>query len=244
MSNFLKQYQIHVDERAELGIVPKPLDTEQTKQLIKLLEDPPQSQAEYLLDLFENRIPPGVDDAALVKADYLTALAKGEIQSALISPERAVELLGTMSGGYNIQPLIDTLDNPKLAPTAVKALSHTLLIFDRFKDIVAKVKQGNEFAKQVMTSWANGDWFLSRQQLAEKITVTVFKVTGETNTDDLSPAQEAWCRSDIPLHANAMLKNKREGIEPEKDGEIGPLGQIAALKQKGFPLAYVGDVVG
>lgn len=244
MSNFLAEYQSQVAERAALGIVPKALDLSQTEQLIALLKNPIKGKEAELLALFETRVPAGVDDAAKVKAEFLAQIAKGEDTSPLISPEKATQLLGTMSGGYNVQPLIDLLENDKLAPLAAKALSHTLLIFDNFNEIAAKAKQGNLFAKQVLQSWANAEWFTSRPPLAEKITLTVFKVAGETNTDDLSPAQDAWCRSDIPLHANAMLKMPREGIEPDEAGVKGPLKQIQSLKEKGFPLVYVGDVVG
>ena len=244
MSNFLAEYQSQVAERAALGIVPKALDLSQTEQLIALLKRPIEGKEAELLALFETRVSAGVDDAAKVKAEFLAQIAKGAETSPLISPEKATQLLGTMSGGYNVQPLIDLLENDKLAPLAVEALSHTLLIFDNFNEIAAKAKQGNSFAKQVLQSWANAEWFTSRPQLSEKITLTVFKVAGETNTDDLSPAQDAWCRSDIPLHANAMLKMPREGIEPDEAGVKGPLKQIQALKEKGFPLVYVGDVVG
>ncbi|MDK9429311.1 bifunctional aconitate hydratase 2/2-methylisocitrate dehydratase [Gallibacterium anatis] len=244
MANFLEDYQKHVEQRKAAGVVPLPLNAEQTAQLIELLKAPAGQNTEYLMDLFENRIPAGVDEAAYVKASFLSAVVAGDVSSPLISKQRAVELLGTMQGGYNIEPLVKALDNPELAPLAVKALSHTLLMFDSFHDVADRAKAGNEFAKQVLQSWANAEWFLSRPKLADKITVTVFKVTGETNTDDLSPAQDAWSRPDIPLHAKAMLKNSRDGITPDKDGEVGPITQINKLKEKGFPLAYVGDVVG
>lgn len=244
MSNFLQSYQQHIDERAALGIVPKPLDAEQTAQLIELLKNPPVGKETYLLNLFENRIPAGVDEAAYVKASLLAAVVKGDAHSPLISAEKAVQILGTMQGGYNIEPLLSALDDDKLAPIAVKALSSTLLMFDNFHDVAERAKRGNAFAKQILASWANADWYLSRPKLDEKITVTVFKVTGETNTDDLSPAQDAWSRPDIPLHALAMLKNPRDGIEPDDAGNIGPIKQLEKLKEKGFPLAYVGDVVG
>ncbi|AVB31108.1 MULTISPECIES: bifunctional aconitate hydratase 2/2-methylisocitrate dehydratase [Proteus] len=240
----LEEYRKHVAERAAEGVVPKPLDATQTAALVELLKSPPKGEEEFLLDLIVNRVPPGVDEAAYVKAGFLTALAKGETTSPLITPEKAVELLGTMQGGYNIHALIEALDNDKLAPIAAKALSHTLLMFDSFYDVEEKAKAGNVYAKQIMQSWADGEWFTERPELAEKITVTVFKVTGETNTDDLSPAPDAWSRPDIPLHALAMLKNAREGIEPDQPGSVGPIKQIEALSQKGFPLAYVGDVVG
>ncbi|MFU2143241.1 bifunctional aconitate hydratase 2/2-methylisocitrate dehydratase [Gallibacterium anatis] len=244
MANFLEDYQKHVEQRKAAGVVPLPLNAEQTAQLIELLKAPSGQNTEYLMDLFENRIPAGVDEAAYVKASFLSAVVAGDVSSPLISKQRTIELLGTMQGGYNIEPLVKALDNPELAPLAVKALSHTLLMFDSFHDVADRAKAGNAFAKQVLQSWANAEWFLSRPKLADKITVTVFKVTGETNTDDLSPAQDAWSRPDIPLHAKAMLKNSRDGITPDKDGEVGPITQINKLKEKGFPLAYVGDVVG
>lgn len=240
----LEEYRKHVAERAAEGVVPKPLDATQTAALVELLKNPPKGEEAFLLDLIVNRVPPGVDEAAYVKAGFLTALAKGETSSPLISPEKAVELLGTMQGGYNIHALIESLDDEKLAPIAAKALSHTLLMFDNFYDVEEKAKAGNTYAKQIMQSWADAQWFTERPELAEKITVTVFKVTGETNTDDLSPAPDAWSRPDIPLHALAMLKNAREGIEPDQPGNVGPIKQIEALNKKGFPLAYVGDVVG
>ncbi|EKA6987725.1 bifunctional aconitate hydratase 2/2-methylisocitrate dehydratase [Salmonella enterica] len=240
----LEEYRKHVAERAAQGIVPKPLDATQMAALVELLKTPPVGEEEFLLDLLINRVPPGVDEAAYVKAGFLAAVAKGDTTSPLVSPEKAIELLGTMQGGYNIHPLIDALDDAKLAPIAAKALSHTLLMFDNFYDVEEKAKAGNEYAKQVMQSWADAEWFLSRPPLVEKITVTVFKVTGETNTDDLSPAPDAWSRPDIPLHAQAMLKNAREGIEPDQPGVVGPIKQIEALQKKGYPLAYVGDVVG
>ncbi|MFZ7157540.1 bifunctional aconitate hydratase 2/2-methylisocitrate dehydratase [Avibacterium gallinarum] len=244
MSNFLQNYQKHIDERAAQGVVPKPLDAEQTAQLIKLLKNPPAEQADYLLELFKTRVPAGVDEAAYVKASFLAAIVNGTTHSPLISPESAVQILGTMQGGYNIEPLLQALDNEALAPYAVSALSSTLLMFDNFYDVEQRAKQGNPYAQQILESWANADWYLSRPKLDEKITVTVFKVSGETNTDDLSPAQDAWSRPDIPLHALAMLKNEREGIQPDDAGNIGPIQQINALKEKGYPLAYVGDVVG
>ncbi|MBU9829961.1 MULTISPECIES: bifunctional aconitate hydratase 2/2-methylisocitrate dehydratase [Rahnella] len=240
----LEEYRKHVAERAAEGIVPKPLDASQMAALVESLKNPPQGEEDTLLDLLINRVPPGVDEAAYVKAGFLAAVAKGETTSPLVTPEKAIELLGTMQGGYNIHPLIDALDSETLAPIAAKALSHTLLMFDNFYDVEEKAHAGNEHAKKILKSWADAEWYLSRPQLAEKITVTVFKVTGETNTDDLSPAPDAWSRPDIPLHALAMLKNEREGIHPDQPGSVGPIKQIDELNKKGFPLAYVGDVVG
>ncbi len=240
----LEDYRKHVAERAAQGIVPKPLDAAQMAALVTLLKNPPIGEETFLLDLLINRVPPGVDEAAYVKAGFLAAIAKSEAFSPLLTPERAIELLGTMQGGYNIQPLVDALDDEKLAPIAATALKSMLLMFDSFYDVEAKAKAGNPHALAVMHAWADAEWFLSRPPLAEKITVTVFKVTGETNTDDLSPAPDAWSRPDIPLHALAMLKNAREGIDPDRPGSVGPIRQIEQLNQKGFPLAYVGDVVG
>nr|WP_315539582.1 bifunctional aconitate hydratase 2/2-methylisocitrate dehydratase [uncultured Haemophilus sp.] len=244
MSDFLLDYQKQVDERAKLGVVPQPLNAEQTAQLIELLKNPPQGKEAYLLELFETRIPAGVDEAAYVKASFLSAVSKGDVVCSLISTESAVRILGKMQGGYNIEPLLTALDDPKLAPIAAEELSRTLLMFDNFHDVQSRAEQGNVYAQQVLQSWANAEWFTSRPKLAEKLTVTVFKVSGETNTDDLSPAQDAWSRPDIPLHAKAMLKMPRDGIEPDEPTQVGPIRQIETLKQKGFPLAYVGDVVG
>ena len=240
----LEAYRKHVAERAANGIVPQALDEEQTASLVNLLKDPPAGEEEFLLDLITNRVPAGVDQAAYVKAGFLAAVSKGETGSPLIDNVKAIELLGTMLGGYNIAPMIDALDNDVLAPTAIKALSHTLLMFDAFHDVKEKADAGNQHAKQIIRSWAEGEWFTSKPRLAEKITMTVFKVTGETNTDDLSPAPDAWSRPDIPLHAQAMLKMERDGIQPDEVGNIGPIKQIEALKDKGYPLVYVGDVVG
>ena len=240
----LKAYREHVKEREQLGTVPKPLDAEQTAALVELLKNPPQGEEEFILELLTYRIPAGVDEAAYVKAGFLAAITKGEASSPLIDKIKATELLGTMLGGYNISPLIDCLDNDELAPTAAKALSKTLLMFDAFFDVKEKTDAGNEHAKQVIQSWAEGEWFTNKPKLADKITVTVFKVPGETNTDDLSPAPDAWSRPDIPLHALAMLKMERDGITPDKQGEVGPINKIEELKAKGHPLAYVGDVVG
>jgi len=240
----LEAYRKHVAERAAEGVVPKPLDAHQVAELVELVKNPPAGEEQFILDLLENRIPPGVDEAAYVKAGFLDAVANGSVTSPILSAEHAVELLGTMQGGYNIEPLVRFLDNNKLAPLAAKALSHTLLMFDAFHDVVEKMQAGNSYAKQVVESWADAEWFLSRPKLADKITLTVFKVPGETNTDDLSPAPDAWSRPDIPLHALAMLKNARDGIVPDQPGAVGPISKVAELKTKGFPLVYVGDVVG
>ena len=240
----LENYRKHVENRAAQGIVPKPLNEQQTAELVELLKNPPAGEEETLVDLLENRIPPGVDQAAYVKAAFLAAIVKGETTSPLISKLKAIELLGHMQGGYNVEPLIQALDDKELAKAAGDALKKTLLVFDAFNDVTEKAEAGNEVAKEVLQSWANAEWFTSRPEVPKKATYKTFKVTGETNTDDLSPAQDAWSRPDIPLHALAMLKNAREGIVPDQDGVIGPMKQIEEMKKDGIPLAYVGDVVG
>lgn len=240
----LDSYYKKAEARKSLGVVPEALTKEETLELVSLLEKPLASNEKELVSLLENRIPPGVDDAAQVKAQFLSDIAFGKKQCSAISPLRAVTLLGTMQGGYNVATLIELLDNSELAPEAAKALSHTLLIFDAFKDVAKKVEAGNKYALEVMKSWADGEWFSSKPKLAEKISLTVFKVPGETNTDDLSPAPDAWSRPDIPLHALAMLKNARPGIVPDEDGVRGPVKLLGELANKGFPLVYVGDVIG
>tara|TARA_Y100001936_G_C16091987_1_gene687152 strand:- start:1575 stop:4202 length:2628 start_codon:yes stop_codon:yes gene_type:complete len=240
----LEAYRKHVEERAAQGIVPKPLNAEQVAGLVELLKNPPAGEEETLVDLISNRVPPGVDEAAYVKAGFLSAIVKGEASSPLITKEEAVKLLGNMHGGYNIATLVELLDDAALAPLAAEELKHTLLMFDAFHDVEEKAKAGNELAKAVMQSWADGEWFTSRDDVPESIVKTVFKVTGETNTDDLSPAPDAWSRPDIPLHALAMYKMERDGIKPDEQGKIGPLAQIAELEKKGHPIAMVGDVVG
>ncbi|TCP08577.1 bifunctional aconitate hydratase 2/2-methylisocitrate dehydratase [Caldimonas thermodepolymerans] len=242
----LQTYREHVAERAALGIPPLPLSAQQTSELIELIKNPPAGEEQFLLDLLTHRVPPGVDDAAKVKASFLSAVAHGDLQVALISRAKATELLGTMVGGYNVKPLIDLLDDAEVGTIAAEGLKKTLLMFDYFHDVAEKAKAGNANAKAVVQSWADAEWFTSRPAVPEKITVTVFKVPGETNTDDLSPAPDAWSRPDIPLHALAMLKNARPGapFQPEEDGKRGPIGFIEELKKKGHQVAYVGDVVG
>ncbi|SDY53253.1 aconitase [Lysobacter sp. yr284] len=240
----LEAYRHHVAERAALGIPPLPLTAQQTADVIELLKAPPTGEGEFLLDLITYRVPAGVDDAAKVKASYLAAVAFGTQKNALISRARATELLGTMLGGYNIHPLIELLDDAEVGTVAADALKHTLLMFDAFHDVQEKAEKGNANAKAVLHSWADAEWFTSKPEVPQSMTVTVFKVTGETNTDDLSPAPDATTRPDIPLHALAMLKNKRDGIEPEEDGKRGPIAFIESLKDKGHLVAYVGDVVG
>ena len=240
----LKSYRDHVAERAALGIPPLPLSAKQTGELIELLKAPPAGEEAMLVDLITHRIPAGVDDAAKVKASYLAAVAHGTEKCALISREKATELLGTMLGGYNISPLVDLLDDAAVAAQAAAGLKKTLLMFDQFHDVKEKADKGNAHAKAVLQSWADAEWFTSRPEVPQSITVSIFKVTGETNTDDLSPAPDAWSRPDIPLHALAMLKNKRDGITPEEDGKRGPIKFIEDLRARGNLVAYVGDVVG
>ncbi|MGH8038817.1 MAG: bifunctional aconitate hydratase 2/2-methylisocitrate dehydratase [Stenotrophomonas sp.] len=240
----LEAYRHHVAERAALGIPPLPLSAQQTADVIELLKNPPAGEAEFLLDLLTHRVPAGVDDAAKVKASYLAAIAFGSETNALISRERATELLGTMLGGYNVAPLVQLLDDAAVGAIAATALKNTLLVFDAFHDVQEKAKAGNAHAQGVLQSWADAEWFTSRPEVPQSLTITVLKVTGETNTDDLSPAPDATTRPDIPLHALAMLKNARDGITPEEDGKRGPVKFIESLKDKGHLVAYVGDVVG
>ena len=234
----LEAYRKHVDERAAEGLVPKPLDAEQTAGLVELLKSPPKGEEDFLLDLLTERVPPGVDDSAYVKAAFLADVSTGEAKSPIISKVRAVEILGMMLGGYNISPMIKALGDTETADAAVDGLSGTLLMFNAFHDVQELAKGGSEPAKQVMQNWADATWFTDKEEVAKKITVTVFKVPGETNTDDLSPGMDAWSRPDIPLHAQAMLKFPREGVSEN------PLATIEELKEKGHPVAYVGDVVG
>ncbi len=242
----LEAYRHHVAERAALGIPPLPLSAQQTAEVIELLKNPPAGEEDFLVDLITNRVPAGVDDAAKVKASYLAAVAFGTEKTPLVTAQRATELLGTMLGGYNIHPLIELLDNADLGATAAEGLKHTLLMFDSFHDVQEKAEQGNAHAQGVLQSWADAEWFTSKPEVPQSLTITVFKVPGETNTDDLSPAPDATTRPDIPMHALAMLKNKRPDAPfvPEEDGKRGPIQEILSLKDKGHLVAYVGDVVG
>ena len=233
----MQAYRKHVAERAELGIAPLPLSARQVAELVDLLKNPPAGEEEFLLDLISNRVPPGVDEAAYVKAGFLSALARGEAESPLIDRGKAVDLLGTMLGGYNVSTLVELLDDPAMAAAAADQLSRILLIFDAFHDVEERASEGNEHARRVLQSWADADWFTARAPLPKKLTMIVFKVPGETNTDDLSPAQDAWSRPDIPLHALAMYKNPREGV-------ANALKQIDELEQSGYPVVLAGDVMG
>ncbi len=233
--SFVKAYKQHIKERLELGVPPLPLNVEQTNSLVNMIKKN-EGDTESNLDLLTNRISPGVDDAAYVKAAFLNDIVQNNIQVTAISPQKAVQMLGMMLGGYNVKPLIDALKstNATVVKEAVLALKHTLLVYDSFNDIVELHKNGNKAATEIITSWANAEWFTSKPALADEIKVTVYKISGETNTDDLSPASEAFTRSDIPLHANSMLIAKMDN----------PIETINELKQKGYLVAYVGDVVG
>ncbi|MEW5249113.1 bifunctional aconitate hydratase 2/2-methylisocitrate dehydratase [Microbulbifer discodermiae] len=240
----LEAYRKQVAERAEQGIPPKPLNAEQVAGLVELLKAPPAGEEQELVELLTHRVPPGVDEAAYVKAGFLSAIAKGEESCPLIDREHATRLLGQMLGGYNITTLVELLDDTSLSELAAEQLKDTLLMFDAFHDVEEKARAGNANAKAVMQSWADAEWFTKRNQVPESIKVAVFKVTGETNTDDLSPAPDAWSRPDIPLHALAMYKMARDGLTPEEPGVTGPLKQIEEVQAKGLPVAFVGDVVG
>merc|ERR1719353_2484699 len=235
-SAFMESYDKLVAERAEQGVPPLPLNAEQVSELVNVAKDP-KDEADRALELLSQRIPPGVDEAAAVKVAFLNAVATGETSSPIVSKQDAVKLLGTMQGGYCVEPLVNLLEDAELGELAADQLKHIMLVYDAFYDVVDKHKAGNKNATAVLESWAEAEWFLSKPDLPEKYTMTVFKVTGETNTDDLSPAPDAWSRPDIPLHGLAMLKIPRDGITDAQ-------AQIRELKEKGFPLVYVGDVVG
>lgn len=234
-TQFLTVYEQHVQQRANANLPPLPLSAEQVVNLVELIKKPlSEEQGPFLIELFSQRIAPGVDPAAYVKAAFLAALAKSEAKSPLLTPKHAVELLGTMLGGYNVPILIELLDHVELADTAAQQLSHTLLLFDAYHDVIAKAKQGNLFAKKVINSWENAEWFISKPEIPHRLTFSIFKISGEINTDDLSPATEAWSRPDIPLHSLVMLRNRAPDA----------LQTIVELKTYGYPIAFVGDVVG
>ena len=240
----LEAYREHVAERASQNIPPKPLSAEQVAGLVELLKNPPAGEEDFLIDLITTRVPPGVDEAAYVKAGFLSAIARGEQDCSLIDRAHAVKLLGNMHGGYNIEALVGLLTDDALGEQAAAELKHTLLMFEAFHDVAELAEAGNANAKAVMQSWADAEWFTNRDAVPESIKVAVFKVTGETNTDDLSPAPDAWSRPDIPLHALAMYKMTRDGLTPAEHGVTGPMQQVADLQSKGLPVAFVGDVVG
>ena len=240
----LESYKDHAEERAVLGIPPKPLSPEWAAELVQALQQPDADDGDFLLDLLRNRIPPGVDEAAYIKANFLGALLDGKVQSPLLERADALPILGGMHGGYNVAILVKLLDDAQLAGSAAAQLCNTLLVFDAFHDVAERADKGNEAARQVLQSWADGQWFRSRPAVPDSIKLSVFKVPGETNTDDLSPAPDAWSRPDIPLHARAMYKMQREGLRPDKPGEVGPLVQIAEIAKRGLPICLVGDVLG
>jgi aconitate hydratase 2/2-methylisocitrate dehydratase len=240
----LEAYRNHVAERAAQNIPPLPLKAEQVAELVELLKNPPAGEEDYLLDMISNRVPPGVDEAAYVKAGFLSAIVTGDTTSPLIDKLAAIKLLGNMHGGYNIETLVSMLTDAELGAAAATELKHTLLVFEAFHDVAELAKSGNANAQSVMQSWADAEWFTNQSEVPESIKVSVFKVTGETNTDDLSPAPDAWSRPDIPLHALAMFKMTRDGLKPQEHGVTGPMQQIQDLQSKGLPVAFVGDVVG
>ncbi len=240
----LEEYQKHVEERAKDGLPPKPLTPEQVADLVELMKQSSHLNADLLVNLISERVPPGVSEAAYVKAGFLFSVAKGEVRCAFLDSVEAIKLLGRMLGGYSVEALVALLDDQDLGREAAEQLKSTLLMFDAFHDVQAKSDAGNQYARSVLESWAKAEWFTNQDAVPESIKVAVFKVTGETNTDDLSPAQDAWSRPDIPLHARAMYKMTRDGLTPEEPGVIGPMAQIQAIKKKGYPVAFVGDVLG
>ena len=240
----LVEYREHVNKRKSQNIPPKPLNADQTSGLVKLLKNPPKGEENFLLDLISNRVPPGVDEAAYVKASFLSAIATGKDHSPIISRELSVKLLGQMLGGYNVATLVELLDDEDMQECAAEQLKSTILVFDAFHDVAEKTTDGNNLAKSVIESWANAEWFLKNKEVPKSIKTIVFKANGETNTDDLSPAQDAWSRPDIPLHALAMFKMERDGLTPDIPGEIGPMTQIEEIKSNNLPVTFIGDVLG
>ena len=240
----LVEYREHVNKRKSQNIPPKPLNADQTSDLVKLLKNPPKGEENFLLDLISNRVPPGVDEAAYVKASFLSAVATAKDHSPIISRELSVKLLGQMLGGYNVATLVELLDDEDMQECAAEQLKSTILVFDAFHDVAEKATDGNNLAKSVIESWANAEWFLKNIEVPKSIKTIVFKANGETNTDDLSPAQDAWSRPDIPLHALAMFKMERDGLTPDIPGEIGPMTQIEEIKSNNLPVTFIGDVLG
>ena len=240
----LVEYREHVNKRKSQNIPPKPLNADQTSDLVKLLKNPPKGEENFLLDLISNRVPPGVDEAAYVKASFLSAIATVKDHSPIISRELSIKLLGQMLGGYNVATLVELLDDEDMQECAAEQLKSTILVFDAFHDVAEKATDGNNLAKSVIESWANAEWFLKNKEVPKSIKTIVFKANGETNTDDLSPAQDAWSRPDIPLHALAMFKMERDGLTPDIPGEIGPMTQIEEIKSNNLPVTFIGDVLG
>ena len=240
----LVEYREHFNKRKSQNIPPKPLNADQTSGLVNLLKNPPKGEENFLLDLISNRVPPGVDEAAYVKASFLSAIATAKDHSPIISRELSVKLLGQMLGGYNVATLVELLDDEDMQECAAEQLKSTILVFDAFHDVAEKATDGNNLAKLVIESWANAEWFLKNKEIPKSIKTIVFKANGETNTDDLSPAQDAWSRPDIPLHALAMFKMERDGLTPDIPGEIGPMIQIEEIKSNNLPVTFIGDVLG
>ena len=234
--SLLADYRTHTDERAALGVTPLALTAEQVADLVELLKASPVADADYAMELFTQKVPAGVDDAAYVKAAFLNDIIQGNVTCETIDALKATEILGTMLGGFNVAPLVDALtsSDSAVAESAASELKNTLLVYDSFNDVKALMDNGNALAKEIVESWANAEWFFNKPEMEKEITVTVYKIPGETNTDDLSPASEAFTRADVPLHANSFLINRMDN----------PLDTMAELKKKGHPLAYVGDVVG
>ena len=230
----LTDYKKHTQERAELGVPPLALTAAQVAELVELLKASPIEDEAYAMELFTEHVPAGVDDAAYVKAAFLNDIVQGNVTCDAIDKTKACEILGTMLGGFNVKPLVEALKIDEVALVAAEQLKNTILVYDAFNDVKTLMDEGNSYAKEIITSWANAEWFTNKPALEEEIVVTVYKVPGETNTDDLSPASEAFTRDDIPLHANSFLQSRMEK----------PLETMAELKKKGHPLAYVGDVVG
>ncbi len=243
MADYLSDYFMQASERQKQGVEPLPLTKEQTATLCGLLKDPPEGSDKVLLTLLRDRINPGVDEASAVKAEFLYKIASGAEKSPLLTPQKAVEILGLMKGGFNVGYLISLLSSD-LAQEAVTALEHTLQVYDAFDEVVKLSNEGNAAAKSLLSKWADATWFKHAPELQKTVTLTVFKVSGEINTDDFSPAPDAWSRPDIPLHAKAMFKMSRPGIEADAEGVVGPMKLISELKSKGNPLLFVGDVVG
>ena len=245
VSTGIPGYDEMVADRARLGAAPLPLNATQMQSLAQLLqENQDAATATSLLTLLSERVPAGVDPAAKVKAAFLGEVATGKVRVCGLNVEQAVELLGMMKGGYNVPVLMDLLQDEKLAPVAAQALSRTLLIYDAFDELCALSKNGNQAATQVLKAYADATWFTEKEALPQCITLKVFKVAGEVTTDDLSPATDAWSRADIPLHALAMFKNSRPDVTADVEGVRGPMQMLERLKQDGYPLCYVGDVVG
>ncbi|RLA74304.1 MAG: bifunctional aconitate hydratase 2/2-methylisocitrate dehydratase [Epsilonproteobacteria bacterium] len=233
--SLIVKYKEHEKDRAKLGVPSLALTTEQTAELVELLKVSPIADESYVLDMFENKVPAGVDDAAYVKAAFLNDIVQGNTTSTAIDKIKAVKILGTMLGGFNVSPLVEALKiDDDIAEAACVELKNTILVYDSFNDVKSLMDGGNSYAKEVVQSWADGEWFINKPELPKQMKLTVYKIPGETNTDDLSPASEAFTRADIPLHANSMLVNRMDD----------PLNTMKELKQKGNPLVYIGDVVG